>query len=343
MADVTVQRDGTTRRSWGCFGALILMISGSGCRVGGKPPPEPGDVVSPAARICVAVSVDWEGAYLDPDDLQAFTQFRRELPDVPLTHLVNAGYFTKRDIDPVSTAQAISAVIGERDELGLHIHGWASLARRAGIEPRLQPSFLDAEGLVIEGDRGFDVPLEAYSVDDIRALVRTSRKILAEHGFVVSATFRAAGWLAGERVLEAIRAEGFEIDSSAVDADWLEEMADVSLPDRIRECWPDVHPDTQPFWIETRVGRLLEMPDTGALADYATADEMVAHLESVIASADAAPGTLRFAHVGFHQEGAADFAPRVIDALTRMKTRDKRAIVYDTVKNCAARFTAARQ
>ena len=49
----------------------------------------------------VVVSVDWEGSGFDDADLAAFNDFRDEFPDIPLTHFLNAAYFTRLAPDDV--------------------------------------------------------------------------------------------------------------------------------------------------------------------------------------------------------------------------------------------------
>src|SRR5207248_2794802 len=99
-----------------------------------------------------------------------------------------------------------------------------------------------------------------------------------------SKSYRGGGWVMPPHLLEAIRAEGFEIDSSATDSKWLGwlEHAGYSIPARLREVWAGITPETQPFFIDTPAGKVLEMPDTGNLADYVTTRDMVKHVNAAI-------------------------------------------------------------
>ena len=54
----------------------------------------------------VLVTVDWEGSGFDEEDLAAFRQFRDEFPEVPLTHYLNAAYFTR--LTPTDVIGAVS-------------------------------------------------------------------------------------------------------------------------------------------------------------------------------------------------------------------------------------------
>ena len=91
----------------------------------------------------------------------------------------------------------------------------------------------------------------------------------------VSKTFRAGGYLGTPKVLQAIREEGYDVDSSATDHRQLDERKDEVLPKRIRQIWPNVETTTQPWLADTRAGPVLEMP-IAAFTDYASAAEMVA-------------------------------------------------------------------
>ena len=119
-------------------------------------------------------------------------------------------------------------------------------------------------------------------------------------------------------VLEAIRGEGFLVDSSATDGRWHDELGTYRLRSRIPEVWPQVTAQSAPFVIETPAGPVLEMPDTCALADYVTADEMVAHIREANARLRLDPTRDLFVHIGFHQETAARYASRVTEVVRRV-------------------------
>ncbi len=314
---------------------------------------------SPRGRIVVAITIDWEGAYLSPDGLDALDDVRRSLGSAPLTHFVSAAYFTKNPPDPKAAA-TIAQEVRKGDELAVHLHAWRSLARASGIEPRLSPSFLTGTDKLLEfedGDLGFDTDLDAYSVTDLRVLVRTSRRLLEGTHLPVSRTFRAGGYLATPKVLQAIQAEGFAVDCSAIDHRQLDERKDEVLPRRLQAIWPGVEPTSQPWSIgvpgdapgnapgDAPGGLLLEMP-IAAFADYATPAEIVAVFEAAHARLHDDPRRDVFVVVGFHQETAQDFVGRLREALDKIGGRRELAdeLVFSTVEDAAARArrTAAR-
>jgi hypothetical protein len=302
---------------------------------------------APRGRIVVAITIDWEGAYLSPDGLDALDEFRRGAGPAPMTHFVSAAYFTKDRPDPKAAA-TITQEFRKGDELAVHLHAWRSLARAGGIEPRLSPSFLTGTDKLLEfedGDVGFDTDLDAYSATDLRVLVRTSRRLLEEIHLPVSRTFRAGGYLGTPKVLQAIQSEGFVVDCSATDPRQIDPRKDEVLPRRLQAIWPGVEPTSQP-WLVDGPGGLLEMP-IAAFADYATSAQIVAVFEAAHARLHDEPRRDVFVVVGFHQETAQDFAGRLREALDSVRARREIAdeLVFATVEDAAARArrSAARQ
>lgn len=275
---------------------------------------------APQGRVRIAVSVDWEGREVGAANVEAMAALRDALPGVPLTHFLNAAYYTKTGADAAKVTRETRRVVLPGDEEGLHVHGWRSLFASAGVAFRERPSFWgDAYPLQpAAGDLGHEVELGAYPVDDLRKVLRRSRELLGAQGFAIGGSFRCGGWMATPPVLQAIRAEGFLVDSSATDGRWHDELGTYRLRARIPEVWPTVTAQSAPFLIATPAGPVLEMPDTCALADYVTADEMVAHIREANARLAADPTRDLFVHIGFHQETAARYASRVTETIRRV-------------------------
>jgi hypothetical protein len=320
-------------RIWAYLAALVVC----GCSRASPP-------ANVNGRIVVALTIDWEGAYLSPDGLDALDEFRGVLGSAPLTHFISAGYFTKDHPDPAA-AKSITQAVRKGDELAVHLHAWRSLAKASGIEPKLSPSFLTGTDKLLEfedGDVGFDTDLDAYGVPELRVLVRTSRRLLEQVHTPVSKTFRAGGYLGTPKVLQAIREEGFTVDSSATDFRQLDERKDEALPKRIHAIWPDVDTTSQPWLAGAPGSSVLEMP-IAAFADYATADEIVAVFEAARARLLKAPGRDVFVVVGFHQETARDFSGRLVEAMKKVRGRRELAdgMVFTTVEDAAERARRA--
>ena len=298
--------------------------------------PTSGDKESPPIpSVCVSVTVDWEGAELSAADLQKVASFRRDWPQIPLTHFLNAAYYTRSATDPEEITSSIWRVVRPEDETGLHVHAWESLVKTAVVFPRQGPSFLSDELVDFGFDRGFEVELESYAEAEVHAIIRAAKRILEDQHFSISGSFRAGGWMAGSRVLRAAKRLGFAQDSSATPSGWYNELSDRLLPGRLAHYWPDLEPLTQPFWIDLGLGeRILELPASGAAADYATAKEMIDHLRDAKALS-AKKGGETYAQIGFHLEGAAGFVGRIWEVVAKLQPDS--AFRFSTIQDCAAR------
>jgi hypothetical protein len=155
----------------------------------------------------------------------------------------------------------------------------------------------------------------------------------------VSRTFRAGGYLGTPKVLQAIQAEGFVVDCSATDPRSIDPRKDEVLPRRLQAIWPGVEPTSQPWLVQGESsGALLEMP-IAAIADYASAAQIVAMFEAAHARLRDDPRRDAFVVVGFHQETAQDFVGRLREALDSVRARREIAdeLVFATVEDAAAR------
>lgn len=289
-------------------------------------------------RIVVALTIDWEGAYLSVDGLDKIDEIRKQLPDAPVTHFISAGYFTKDQPDP-ALGKTLGEMVKPGDEVAVHLHGWKSLAKASNVEPKLAPSFLTGTDKLLEfedGDVGFDIDLDAYSVPELRALLRTSKQRLEATKLPVSKSFRAGGYLGTPKVLQAAAEEGFTIDSSATDHRQLDERKDEVLPKRLQAIWPGVDAASQPWKLQG--GKLLEVP-IAAFADYATADEIVKLFEAAHGKLAKDPTRDVYVVLGFHQETAGEFGDRIAQAMTTVRARKDiaDALVFTTIEGTAAK------
>jgi hypothetical protein len=294
----------------------------------------------PAAkgRIVVAVSLDWEGASVSSEGLDAVDVLRKQLGAAPLTHFVSAAYFTKDVPDP-RAASLIAGALRPGDELAVHLHAWRSLARASGIEPKLSPSFATGTDKLFEfedGDVGFDTDLDVYSVPELRALIRTSRRLLEQTHVTVSRTFRAGGYLGTPKVLQAIREEGYTVDSSATDYRQIDEGKDTFMLKRVQEVWPKTEATTQPYFLDEASHQVLEMP-IAATADYVTAADVVITFEAAEARLKKDPTHDVFVVIGCNQETADDFAARLGEAIAKVRTEHPLAdhLWFTTVEKAA--------
>lgn len=322
-------------RIWAHIALVVLTVAA--CSRAPRVSPRQGQVV-------VVVTIDWEGAYISPEGLDALDAIRTALGTAPLTHFISAGYFTKPERDP-SLEQSIAEAVRPGDEVAVHVHAWKSLVEASGVQPKLSPSFLTGTDklLEFEDDIGFDVDLDAYTVPELRAILATSRRLLEQTRFPITRSFRAGGYLGTPKMRQALQEEGYVVDSSATDHRQLDERNDA-LPGRIKDIWPEVDTSTQPFYVTAPAGPLLEMP-IAAFADYATADEIVGIIEAAHARLGAQKTRDQFVILGFHQETAQEFGPRLVDAMAKVRARpDLTAdLVFVTLEEGATRARIALQ
>ena len=96
----------------------------------------------------------------------------------------------------------ITSVLKKGDEHGLHIHGWRTLFEKSGVSYKPGPSWVQDKVLPLAKmnqqyesgmDFGHDVPISAYSVEELRSVVRCSLDIFKRYDFRRPKSFRAGG------------------------------------------------------------------------------------------------------------------------------------------------------
>jgi len=319
------RRAAAVRSKLQCYGHLRVVVAPAGRpkRLG----PSSVDIRSECPNLHIVVSVDWEGSGFEDENMEAFCQFRDEFPKVKLTHFLNPAYFTKlapNDIvGAVMAGDKIRTVLRNGDEIGLHVHADNHLLFAAGVTPKRFPSWNNLPDMT-----GHSVPLSTFSTDEVRQILAFSSRTLVQHGFDRPTAFRAGGWHAGDRVLDALAAEGFTVDSSEVPHDWF----GAGSFGEVHELWPNATRISQPYRLE---GELIEVPDNGCLADYVTSEQMVENFNAVVSASHGKPMVLS---LGFHQETAAKFLPRLRSALEQMEVRAEMQRIplhYDCARDVA--------
>jgi hypothetical protein len=166
--------------------------------------------------------------------------------------------------------------------------------------------------------------------------------LLAEQGVVVAPLFRAGGSIAPPEVLDVVAELGFTVDSSASAASWLDgELPGTRIAQRWAELWPTVEPLTQPWRIDTPHGPILELPIVPV--DHATTEELVDVLARALARAAAPGGGDVYLTFVFPQETAAEYAPRLAQALGAVRAgAEGGRLVFETASALAAAARAAR-
>jgi hypothetical protein len=262
----------------------------------------------------IVMTVDWEGRDLDPKNLTAIKRFRKKYPGVPMLHFLNAAYYTKPNANPKMITQKINSVLRPHDEHGLHIHAWKTLIESSGVPFRKVP---DLGGWSLRGcdfDCGHVVSIEAYKTQEMQKILRNSVNILNKNGFNRPRSFRAGAWQTGPNVAKALLKEGFNIDSSATVTDFVDRAWGKSslLHKSIKDLWPNMTIDKQPYvYLRNGNKKLWEVPNNGSLADYTNAADVMSVLKKNVDAFLEKPKLRHFVNIGFHQETAAKYLPRI--------------------------------
>jgi hypothetical protein len=296
---------------------LLLCVAATGCttEIGEDSSNVTGE--EPQGELRLMVTVDWEGSDLADHNLAAMTALRERFPQVPLVHFLNAAYLTKPEVDSEDVRARIDGVLRPHDELGLHIHAWKRLFEAAGVSFRDSPTFWGGTvpSYSCSYDCGNDVPISEYDRAELEQVIQFSLATLEGAGYGRAVSFRAGGWMAAPNVREALVAQGLTIDSSAVPAYFLEdEIGDAPLHHWVEVLWDGTDATSQPYELDG----LTEIPDNGALADYVTADEMFQVYVDAKQRWTDQPDQDIVVNIGFHQETAETYLPRVEEALDRM-------------------------
>lgn len=279
-------------------------------------------------KIRIVVSVDWEGRSLQPENLQAMQNFRRDFPKIPLQHFLNAAYYTRYKKDSELITKLIKSVLRKGDEHALHIHAWRSLVESSKVNFRTTPSFVE-DGYSTadcEIDCGHDIALTGYTTAELRKIIAHSVEILLREKFNRPKSFRAGGWQADAKVLEALAAEGFTLDSSAVPAEFLKvEWSKYNLYGFVGKLWADITPTSQPYDYKTSSGlKITELPNNSCLSDYMTGSDMLKVYQANAETLKKSPNKDVYLSIGFHQESAAEYLPRLRQAIKLIRNYSRR-------------------
>ena len=267
------------------------------------------------AKLYVNVSVDWEGRVISENNIKAMESFRKKFPHVPILHFLNPAYFTKKNANPEQIKKQMIRVIEKEDELGLHIHSWKSLVKKAGVEYRSTPTWSRwGGGRNCISDCGHGVPLWAYTEEELKKIVHQSLDILESHGYGRAKSFRAGGWMSSPKVLKVLASEGITLDASAVPRRFLESSQPI-ITKWIDKYWPGVTTTSQPYKIETAAGSIREFPNNGCLSDYMTGRMMLSVFKDNVKLWKKDTEKDYFISIGFHQETAERYLPELERAL----------------------------
>ncbi|MES2745146.1 MAG: hypothetical protein V4655_06955 [Bdellovibrionota bacterium] len=278
-------------------------------------------------KIRIVVSVDWEGRELAPDNIEKMKAFRRDYPDIPLEMFLNAAYYFKADADPKLVTDTIRSTLLPGDEHGLHIHAWKSLIEASGVKFRTEPAFKGPMDLnACTPDCGHDVNISAYSEKELRKVIRRSIATLTKNGFDHPKSFRAGAWQSDKKVMNALAAEGFTLDSSATDAEYLKERwGKTLLYPVVKKNWPETTSSSQPYRVQLSNDKsIVQLPNNGCLADYVTGEQILTAFQANVEKLKENPNVDRYLSIGFHQETAAKYLDKLRSGIDLIRAEAKK-------------------
>jgi hypothetical protein len=257
--------------------------------------------------------------------------------EIPITHFICPAYFTRKSKHEATYAEGMNTLAKRGDEVALHIHCWKSLVNACGVtflDPRDKtvPDWGRTDdspfGLKVGSDYGHGVPLGAYSYGDIVKLMDASRALLCKKVGIEKAScvsFRSGGWMTSDSVFKAVESLGFQYEASAVNYKFFDNKWETTLDKWLSALWgggtSDEFLSNRRFRIPYHklptgpsnvtalqpctAGLLVELPDTGVLADYVEVKWMKNHIKDAVKLASDSPQDI-YISLGFHLESGGD-------------------------------------
>jgi hypothetical protein len=157
----------------------------------------------------VTWTMDWEGYDTSNDTLKQMDEFSKKY-NTPITHFWNPritiAMGEKRREELLDWLK--NRMDNNLDSVGLHIHMHFDLVRASGVEKILDRPHWGGRG------NGSDVPTSAYEKEDFVKMVEWSFIQFEKMGLPKPNMYRAGGWYADLKMLEALDELGFILDSS---------------------------------------------------------------------------------------------------------------------------------
>jgi hypothetical protein len=231
------------------------------------------------ARVIMTITVDWEGIYLEPRDLNAMKAFYAQLEvlqksfgaSIPITHFICVRYFTGTDIPSQheKAQKLIKSVLRTEDEIGAHVHCWKSLLLASNIKEKdikLMPvgQDFDPPEYVREGnsgtDIGYQVPFGAYSESEITRVLDTTQALLVKYLGLKSppVSFRCGCWVTCDVLFRALVTAGLRNDASAVPFNYINNViiptdGGSNLTDWLTQIWGNTKQTGPDPWVSNQL------------------------------------------------------------------------------------------
>lgn len=283
----------------------------------------------------VSLTVDWEGENFN--NILDFIEMRKNIEKtlrkkIPFTHFICPTYWTGKSMLK-SNKNLEKAIDLKLDEVGLHVHCWKELITKSMIAKFETKPDWDGDGT------GHGVPLGVYK-KQIPKILDMAKKLVVENMKVTAPIgFRCGGWMSSTSVLLSLMQTGFAYDCSAVPPEIFSNgFGKMSVGDKkdtygdengvltnlLIDLWghtmkmgkPEVEnalslrwnagkhitSRTQPYKIFSGQNSIVEMPNNGGLADYASEKFVTTTFKQLIQDSKKCDEPL-FMNIGCHQEG----------------------------------------
>ena len=228
-------------------------------------------VQAPVRTIHLMMTLAWEGRDLSVYNQQAWAAFRARFPGLQIMHLVSPAYFTKPAAEQAAVRSTLRQAMQPKDQIGLLLGNWQSLANASGVIFRSSPTFWGAEVKADDcrSDCGLEVPLNIYPADELDKMLQTSVHMLEAQGFGRPSALAVEGWVASSDILEAAYRAGMRYDLSAVSPEMIGAKARYyPIYQWAKSLWPRITPHSQPYQIQLSKGAMTELPQSLAAVDY---------------------------------------------------------------------------
>jgi uncharacterized membrane protein len=165
--------------------------------------------------VYIAWTLDWEGWSVPDQVYKKLEMLSAKHGQIPYTHFLNPRIFIP---GLESTSAAIeqadwlkNRIKSNSDATALHLHMQYDFVESSGVTPKTVPNWGYKNG------KGYDVFLTAYSQSEISRMLIYAKKLFTDNGLPEPSGFRAGGWFADKKVLEALIRENIKYDSSGRD------------------------------------------------------------------------------------------------------------------------------
>ncbi|MBC77770.1 MAG: hypothetical protein CME64_17325 [Halobacteriovoraceae bacterium] len=288
----------------------------------------------------ILITVDWEGTDLEDKNLQRIKQFKREW-NVPLTHYLNPGYYTNPKTCELEVTKSINDILFNDDDLGLHLHAPKHFVTSAGVAPRSGPCFSSLGDYNIGEEHGQEVMLHSFPKEDVYKLIKYSKSLMNKYGFNTLRSFRAGGWMSDEAIFESLQENNIFIESSATVASLLEGSSweGDNLQRYISIIWDKIDLYSDPFFVTTSKGKLLEIPNNLGAIDY-WKEDWISILSEKTIQATRTKGS-HIAVINSHQETASDHWDKLDSFLHTIKASKEVNVSFSTNSEIAHQMMSA--